>query len=260
MDAPPVPGIMRASGRQALLRAAWALCSLAVAALAPRCQAQNAPAPIIRNMGMFFPGTMPEPRNWNLSAGIMTFTTPQDITEEVRVRVPAGDAHVLRRLCKGFYLDGRLLFQVVQNHLSIGPHWATRLDSKWYFGLGDDVAYWRGNLPVQGFDCTGSGWMNYPSISIGYRSRRDLLFTLKAEMLITTFRSFIIEGNARDLNTDRVSGSMYSLYMEQPFFKKTYITLGFSLAYTNFLWATWSLFPTFDRNLLYPQITTGLIL
>jgi hypothetical protein len=214
---------------------------------------------VVHNMGMFFPSPMENDR-WNLSLGFVTYTTPEDLTEEVRVRVPAGDLHILRRLPHGFYLDARLLFQVVQNHLSLGARWATPLNDKFTFSLGDDVAYWRGNLPIQGFDCKASGWMNYPSLSLGYRSRRDLLFTAKAEMLITTNYSFIIEGNAREHDTDLVSGSAFSLFIEQPFFKKTYVTLGFTLAYTDFLWTTWSLFDSFDRNLLFPQITTALIL
>jgi hypothetical protein len=211
------------------------------------------------NLGMFFPAAM-ERSDWNLSIGFVTFTTPEDVTEEVRVRVPAGDVHALRRLYKGFYLDGRALVQIVQNHYSIGARWATPLNDRFTFGIGDDVAFWHGHLPIQDFDCSSRGWMNYPSISIGFRSRRDLLFTLKAELLVTTKRSVNIEGRLREYNATIVNGSMYSLYMEQPFFKKTYVTLGLSLAYTSFLWSTWSLFPVFDRNLFYPQFTTALIL
>jgi hypothetical protein len=211
------------------------------------------------NLGMFFPGVM-EHGDRNISIGFVTFTTPEDITEEVRVRVPAGDAHALQHLYKGFYLDGRVLFQIVQNHYSLGARWATELNDRFSLSLGDDVAFWHGHLPIQDFDCSSNGWMNYPSISIGFRSRRDLLFTLKAELLITTTRSVNIEGRKRAYDTDLVNGAMYSLYIEQPFFKRTYVTLGFSLAYTNFLWATWSLFPTFERNLFYPQFTTALIL
>jgi hypothetical protein len=211
------------------------------------------------NLGMFFPAVM-ERGDRNISIGFVTFTTPEDITEEVRVRVPAGDAHALQHLYKGFYLDGRVLFQIVQNHYALGARWATPLNDRFSFSLGDDVAFWHAHLPIQDFDCSSKGWMNYPNASIGFRSRRDLLFTLKAELLITTMRSVSIEGRSRKYNTDLVNGAMYSLYMEQPFFKKTHVTLGFSIAYTNFLWATWSLFPTFERNLWYPQITTALIL
>lgn len=258
MVAQPVPGfIMHARPFHSRIRLCSYTALLVGIALSPGTQAQvTAPA---NNVGMFFPSRM-EQDKWRLSIGFLSFTTPQDITEEVRVRVPAVDLHALKSLSKGFYLDGRLLIQGVQNHLSLGVRWATPLNDRFTFSLGDDVAYWRGHLPIQGFDCRASGWMNYPSISLGFRSRRDLLFTAKAEMLITTNHASIIEGKVREYDTDLVSGSAFSLYMEQPFFKKTSITLGFTLAYTDFMWATWSLFETFDRNLLYPQITTSLIL
>ncbi len=242
--------------RRSALRSLMVLASVAFVPMA-RLVAQD--TAVVHNLGMFFPDRR-EHDPWNLSLGFVTYTTHEDITEEVRVRIPALDVHVLRHLHKGFYLDGRLLAQGVQNHVSAGFRWATHLNDQFTFSVGDDVAYWRGNLPIQGFDCKARGWMNYPGLSFGYRSKRDLLFTLQARMLITTNYEVLVGDRKRTYNTDRVSGSAYSFYVEQPFFKRSYITLGFTLAYTNFLWATWSLFETFDRNLLYPQITTALIL
>jgi len=52
----------------------------------------------------------------------------------VRVRIPAIDAHALRRLYKGFYLDGRALVQIVQNHYSIGARWAAPLNQRYVGG------------------------------------------------------------------------------------------------------------------------------
>lgn len=211
------------------------------------------------NTGMFFPAEMDTGR-WQMSAGFITITTPEDITEEVRVRAPAGDLHALYKLGSGFYLDGRMLIQFVQNHLSVGARWVAPLNDHLHVGIGDDVAYWRGHLDVGGFDTKASGWLNYPSLSLGFRSGRDLLFTLKAELIITTSRAAVIEGNKMEYDVDLLSGPQISLYMEQPFYKKKYLTLGFTMAYADFMWATWPLFETFDRALPYPQITTSFIL
>lgn len=213
----------------------------------------------MRSGGMFFPHRSVEQR-WDLSLGFVTFTTPEDLTEEVRVRVPAGDVHAVYRLSAGFSLEGRLLFQVVQNHLALGARWAVPLNARFSFGLGDDQAYWLGQLPVQGFNAQSSGWMNYPSVSLGFRSRGDLLFTLKAEGLISTARGYTIDGKLQNYDVDRFSGYAFSLYMEQPFFKRNGVVLGFTLTSTKFLWATWSLFQSFDRHVLYPQVTVSLIL
>jgi hypothetical protein len=232
---------------------------LVIICLLARVSAAAQDTSVVVDPGMFFPSAENEHR-WNLSVGFVTFTTPQDLTGEVRVRVPAGDVHAIHWIGHGLSLDGRLLFQVVQNQLSIGIRWATRIDPVFSLGIGDDQAYWRGNLPVQGFAVQASGWMNYPSLSLGFRSRRDLLFTLKGEGLITTDRAYLIEGKPSGFETDRFSGYAFSLYMEQPFFKKKYITLGFTLANTRFLWTTWSLFQSFERHVLYPQITTALVL
>ena len=56
------------------------------------------------------------------------------------------------------------------------------------------------------------------------------------------------------------SGGSVTLALEQPFYKKKSLTLGFRAIYTNFFWQTWSLFENFDRNIFYPQIIIGLIL
>ena len=210
-------------------------------------------------MGIFFPAPL-EGRKWRGSLGIVTFTTPEELTEEVRVRVPAGDAHVMRQLHKGLSLDARLLIQGVQNHLSLGLRWAMPPTRDLYFSVGDDMAYWRGDLIISGFDTRATGWLNYPNVAFGYRTAHDLLITAKAEMIITPQTTFIIEGKEREYRTDPVSGASYSLYLEQPFFKRTHVILGFTATFTDRLWAAWSLFDGADRTLFYPQITLGLLL
>ena len=213
----------------------------------------------LRMRGVFSPNPKAE-RGWDLSIGVLTYTTPQALTEEVRVRVPAGDAHAVLRMGSGWSAEGRLLFQVVQNHLSAGMRYAVPINRSLSFGFGDDLAYWRGNLPIDGFDAKGSGWMNYPNVSLGFRSDQDLLFTLKAEALISLNRSYVIAGDRRSFDVQRNSGYALSLYLEQPFFKTTQVTLGFTAAYSRFMWATWSLFQPFDRRVFYPQISMSLIL
>lgn len=213
----------------------------------------------VHSVGMFFPTPRPAQHGaWSL--GFVTFTTPEDLTEEVRVRIPAVDVHVQRYVHEGISIDGRLLAQGVQNHLSVGARWALQLNDRFTLGVGDAMGYWRGNLPIRGFDCRARGWVNYPSLSLGFRSRRDLLFTARGELLVTVNTRIDVEGISNSSDAAVVSGTAFSLYMEQPFFKRSYVTLGFTLTYTDFLWATWSLFQTFERKLFYPQITTALII
>src|SRR5215510_12679498 len=64
------------------------------------------------------------PKDWHVSVGLTQVTPPRDITEEILLRVPAFDLHALYGLPSNFYLDGRVISQVVQNHFSLGGRWA----------------------------------------------------------------------------------------------------------------------------------------
>ena len=199
-------------------------------------------------------------KNWHSSIGFTLTNMPEDITEEVQLRVPAGDYHVLRRLPKGFYLDGRISFQVLQNHFSVGGRWSHILNDRFSFSVGDDMGWWFGILDVASFKTKASGWINYPNLSLGYRVRNQMLLTLKAEAMVNLYyHSKVGEQILEDKNSQFVGWSG-SLYLEQPLYKKKNFLLGLTFRYTKFFWQTWSLYSTFDRYLFYPEITVGFIL
>src|SRR5688572_18575438 len=75
---------------------------------------------------------------WRGSIGFSFLTTPEDITEEVRLRVPAGELTVLRKLNEHFNLSGQLTFQILQNHLAVGGRWVQKLSDKVSFSAGDE--------------------------------------------------------------------------------------------------------------------------
>jgi hypothetical protein len=208
---------------------------------------------------IIFPMPMYE-KKWQQSIGFVSTTTPEDITEEVRVRAPAGDYHVLRRLSPKFNLDGRLLFQVVQNHISAGLKYSTRLGRHTYLSLGDDVGFWFGKLMVGGFDSKGKGWTNYPNLTFGVRTNNNLLLSLKSEIIINTSFDFDNGGYTIERDADFFNGYAFTIAIEQPFYHTKNFTLGFTAMYTDFYWMMWSLFETFDRKIFYPQITVGFII
>ncbi|HEX2607865.1 MAG TPA: hypothetical protein VHK91_10815 [Flavisolibacter sp.] len=207
---------------------------------------------------LFFP--YPLDKNWHVSLGFTLTTMPEDITEEVQIRAPAGDFHVLRKLGKGFYLDGRVNFQVLQNHISIGPRWAKVLNDRFSVSVGDDMAWWFGNLNVSGFNTKAHGWLNYPNASIGYRFKKQVLMTLKGEASITLSDESRVGEQLLENNRTRFNGVGGTILIEQPFYKNKSIILGFKGQYTNFYWQTWPLFETFDRTIFYPEIIVGFIL
>jgi hypothetical protein len=214
--------------------------------------------PVQQQKRIFFP--YPMEKKWQTSIGITTTTMPYEITEELHFRVPAGDFHVLRKLSKAVYLDGRIGFQFLQNIISLGPRWAKPLTDRTSLAVGNDVAYWFGFINVQGLKTKGSGWQNMPNISFGYRFNKAILLMLRAESLMNLDIKTFAGDTKVETDYRLFSGSAYSVLLEQPFSGNKSMTLGFRAIYTNFFWQTWTLFEPYDRNLFFPQIIVGLIL
>ncbi len=197
---------------------------------------------------------------WRSSIGFTLFTTPEDITEEMRIRVPCGDYHVMRRINDQFSIDGRLMFQVLQNHLSAGIRWGKPLGRNVYFNVGNDLGYWFGFLKVGGFDSKASGWFNYPNMSVGYKTNKDLLITFKAQVSVNLF--YKAQNGESKFSTvqSQYNGETFTISLEQPFYNKKHLTLALSAINNYFYWQTWALFYKTDRKVFYPQITVGFIL
>lgn len=215
--------------------------------------------PIIKSPFILFPS--PEAhRNWKFSVGIKTTTTPEDITEETNFRIPCADFIAVRRISSALDIRCRLLVQVVQNQVTIGPRWSHSLSKKMFFAIGNDLGYWRGQLNIDEFDTRGYGLFNYPNLSLGYKPKINLLFTFKCEAILNLYDNFQIGRNEVSSLYDFFSGSAYTIAIEQPFYKKRYVSLAFTALYANFFWQTWTLYNTYDRNYFYPQISIGFIL
>jgi len=212
-----------------------------------------------KHAAILFPYPMYEEK-WRSSIGFNLLTTPEDITEEVRIRVPTIDWHVLRRINDHVVINGRLLFQLLQNHISTGVHWTRPINKDMYFAAGNDIGYWFGILKISGFNSKGSGWLTYPNVSIGYKTKKYLLITFKAQV---SFNLFYRAANGEQVYTSKdrfYNGETFTLSIEQPFYNKKHLTLAFSAINNNFYWQTWSLFYKTDRKVFYPQITVGFIL
>jgi len=216
-------------------------------------------APVLNTPRIYFPYPMGE-RKWHMSIGLTSFTTPRDVTEEVRIRAPSIDFHALRKISGSFYLDGRVLSQVLQNHVSVGLRWARPLSNRISFSVGDDAAFWFGFLKVGGFNNKAYGWINYPNVSLGYRVRDNLLLTFKTEAVINLYDRSYTGTNVIEYTGLRYNGLAFLFTHEQPLFKRQYLTLGVRFLYTDFNWQLWSLYETFDRKIFYPELLIGFML
>lgn len=209
---------------------------------------------------MFFPYPMYKNEKRRSSIGFQLLTTPEDITEEVRIRLPVLDWHAMRRINDHFKLEGRLLTQVLQSHISAGLHWTKPLGKDLYFSAGDDIGYWFGFLTFAGFNSKASGVLNYPNFSVGYKTKKELLITFKAQCSINLYYTSE-NGTESFSSTDNYyNGETFTIALEQAFYNKKHLTLAVSAINNRFLWQTWALFYKTDRKIFYPQITVGFIL
>jgi hypothetical protein len=211
-----------------------------------------------RPKGIFFPTPMYE-RNWHASLGFVTMATPEALTEEFQHRIPALDLQLMRQIHGGLHFSVRAWSQILQNHLSLGLRWATPLNERWNLGLGGDAAVWKGTLIVENFNTDAVGWAAYPNASLGYKAGRNVLVTFKTEAIVKLDYQVRVGSHEITREVAPFNGMAWSLYVEQPFFGKTHLALGFTARYTSFFWATWALFNTYERPLLYRHITIAFI-
>ncbi|ADB41272.1 hypothetical protein [Spirosoma linguale] len=218
------------------------------------------PKPWPAQTGIYFPQAPPL-QKWRRSIGVVFTTTPPEITEEVRVSVPAVDFNIQRALGKKLYMAGRIQTQFVQSNLSIGLRWATPVTERLYVGAGYDVSGWFGALRIKDvFNSQAYGVQTFPSLSVGYRLTRDLQLTVRSEAIIDLYYRSQVGSLAVEYNRRDVNGVAFAAVLEQPFYNKRRVSVGVRMAYSNFNWQLWSLYDTFDRNLLYPQLIFGFIL
>jgi hypothetical protein len=198
--------------------------------------------------------------HWRSSIGFTMMTTPEDITEEVRLRIPSGDYHLLRKISNHFIFDNRLLFQVLQNHISTGIRYVGPINENVYFNVGNDIGFWFGFLKLSGFNSKALGWIDYPNVSIGYKTQKDLLITLKAQVSINLYYQAANGEVKYSSGKNYYNGETFTLALEQSFYGKKHITLAFSAINNLFYWQTWALFYKTNRKVFYPQVTVGFIL
>jgi hypothetical protein len=212
-----------------------------------------------KHKAIYFPYPMYKEK-WRSSIGFNLVATPEDITEEVRIRIPTLDYHALRRISDHVIIDTRWYSQIVQNLFQLGPHWRTPLSKDLYVDAGTDLGYWFGFLKVGGFNSSASGWQDKINLSLGYKTKKELLITLKGELSYNLY--YKAKNGENDYSSDRkyYNGGILTIALEQPFYNHKHITLAFSGIRNRFNWQTWSLFYKTDRKIFYPQITVGFIL
>lgn len=191
----------------------------------------------------------------------VTFTTsPRDITEEIQISIPAGDLRVLRGLTNNLALTGQFTFQFLQNYGAVGLRYSRPIKGRFYASVGSEVGAWFGSLQLAQFDNRGFGLQGTPNLAVGFRSSRDLLVTLRGEVDLGLYYRSRVGKTVSDRGQVVLNGYGATVTLEQAFFGRRHVALGFRALYTNFNWQFWSLYDTFDRNIFYPEAFIGFFL
>ncbi|GAB4091429.1 hypothetical protein GCM10028786_03550 [Flaviaesturariibacter terrae] len=229
-------------------------------ATSPQIRAQAHFDSTVRHQLKFLYFPLAPQRNWTVGVGATATTMPYEITEELHYRIPALEVAALRRLGNKLSLYGRGSLQGFQNYFSVGPRLSFPLTRRVSAAVGNDIAFWFGFNNFQGFKTHATGWQNFPSLSVGYRFNKQVLLTVRAESIMT-LDVRPVAGTIKIVSQFQTfSGSAYTVMLEQPFYGKKRMALGFRAAYTSFFWQTWSAFSTHDRNFFYPQLIACLTL
>ena len=216
--------------------------------------------PETRQPAIYFPRA-PLPGQTRKSIGLVFTTTPPELTEEIRVSVPAIDFNIQHGLTKHLYLNGRVQTQFVQSNIGVGLRWSSQLTDRLFIAPGIDMTGWFGALLIKDvFNSQAYGAQAFPSLSVGYRFTRDVQITVKPEVIMDVYYRSQVGNLAVVYDRRRVNGYACTIMLEQPLYHKQHVLVGFRAAYSNFNWQLWSLYDTFDRNLFYPQLLFGFIL
>ena len=206
-----------------------------------------------------FPYSLPKGIS-RATLGVTFTTSPRDITEEIQLSIPAGDLLVLHGLTNNLALTGRFTFQFLQNNLSVGLRYSRPIKGRFYASVGANAGAWFGSLQLAQFNNRGFGVQAIPNVAIGFRSSRDLLVTFRAEVDLGLYYRSRVGNTLSERGNVLLNGYGGTVTLEQAFFGRRHIAIGFRALYTNFNWQFWSLYDTFDRNIFYPEAFVGFFL
>ena len=225
-------------------------------------KAQDSPAPTAteeRRPGIYFPQA-PLPGQWRRSVGVTFTPAPPELTEELRISIPALDINVQRGLGGRLYLAGRLQTQFVQSSLSVGIRYALPLSRRFFISVGDDINGWHGFLKIKDvFNSQAVGLVNIPNVSVGFRPSPDLQYTLKAEAILGLYYGSSVGGLGVSQRSRERDGYAFTFMVEQPYYHKRHVSVGIRWAYTRYNWQFWALYSTFDKALFYPELILNFI-
>lgn len=187
------------------------------------------------------------------SAGLSVATLPRLLVEEEVNQSPMIEGRMIVGLPANLTASAHLSTNFyVASHLSAGLRWGFELGPV-AAGIGLEGAAWFGLFDLSGFDNTVYGFMAYPNLSLGLQAG-EVLITARAELqYLTSF--FQYAGDIEVIySRDRITGTAFGVYLEQPLWKNHHVMLGAKVTNADFFYQGWMAFNTFRRRQLYPEL------
>jgi len=193
------------------------------------------------------------------SLGLALAKLPEDVVETDDVfRAPLFSFRAKYGLPENFLAEGSVESNIVTFNFMLGPQWNYEID-KFGFSVGTDLSYYFGQLKQFGFDTNFNGWALYPNISAGYQFEKFTI-SLKSELVFNLAEQSKNGESEIDNELDFFNGWTIGIYIEQPFWKDSYVVLGFRSTFLKFYYPMWAAFSTFDRAFYIPEATFTFIL
>jgi hypothetical protein len=182
---------------------------------------------------------------------------PMDVVEEsASIRWPLFTLEAHYGLPENFILNGRINTQIITNHLLLGGKWVSSPHERLHLSVGYDLAYWFGKLKQYGFNNTANGWINYPNLTVGYDFGKVAL-SVKGELNIITSQTSYADDIEVSTDKNFFNGGSVTVYLEQPLWKNTTVSLAYRANFLKFYYPEWLLFPTINKFYFIPELEVG---
>jgi hypothetical protein len=195
--------------------------------------------------------------DFRTAAGITLTILPRPIVEEELRQVPmiAGEARF--GLPLNLSLSARAATNVLTTTAGVGALWTLNI-RRLAIAIGDEQAFWYGFATVDGFDLDAQGWLNYPSVSVGF-AFDEFVVSLKTEAQLVTYQKTVAGSTEVQTKKNTLSGVAFTIAVEQPFWSGQYVKLGAKVNYSRQLYHAWLAFGTFNEFLTYPEFFVELV-
>ncbi|MBL0331321.1 MAG: hypothetical protein IPP08_09100 [Chlorobiota bacterium] len=198
-----------------------------------------------------------KPFDFKYSIGLNLTILPLEIVEEEIRQSPMLDFQARYGLPFGFSIKAQLATNYLTYLGALSVLYSLDIGQ---FGLGfqDKQTYWRGFSSIIGFDVLADGWMNFPSLSLGFRTS-NVRLSLLADLQFLTYQRTIVGETLAKSSRNQLNGFGIGATIEQPFWKNTDVVLGMKINYQKSSYQSWLAFTTFEKFFAYPEFTFAFI-